>query len=80
MHLCRINLRLIIILTMTTGEKIMGMGFKNYYSNLSEKMKTELRDRILAESGMSYPSFYKKLKDDSYTILERRLIISILDE
>ena len=46
------------------------MSFIDYYE-LSEKLKAALRDEIMKALDISQKSFYNKLKDDSWSALER---------
>lgn len=54
------------------------MVFRDYYGALTEKEKEEVRTQILAKSGMSYTTFYYKLRNDAFKPLERVLIENIL--
>lgn len=54
------------------------MVFKDYYGALNEKEKEEIRSLILARSGMSYTTFYYKLRHDAFKPLEIELINNIL--
>ena len=46
---------------MELGQNLSKMVFKDYYDNLADSTKETVRNRILEESGMSYPTFYYKL-------------------
>lgn len=62
-------------------EQILGkMVFKDYYDSLSDADKETVRNRILSESGMSYTTFYYKLRNDSFKPLETRLIGKIISD
>lgn len=62
-------------------EQILGkMVFKDYYDSLSDADKETVRNRILSESGMSYTTFYYKLRNDSFKPLETRLICKIISD
>ena len=65
---------------MTKEEKKSEMVFKDYYQSLDEESKIALRDRILSETGMSYPSFYYKLANDTFKPLERKLINELISK
>lgn len=56
------------------------MVFKDYYTSLSDAEKETLRNFILSESGMSYTTFYYKLRNNSFKPLEDRLIQRILEK
>jgi len=55
------------------------LTFKDYYQSLEDLQKTKLRDEILKECGISYPSFYSKLNKKNYTNLEKKEIERICD-
>lgn len=59
------------------GEKIDMLSFKEFYRLLKESEKTRLRDDIIRNCGISYPSFYSKLNKGNYTTLEKREIESL---
>lgn len=62
-------------------EQILGkMVFKDYYDSLSDADKETVRNQILSESGMSYTTFYYKLRNDSFKPLEVRLIRKIIND
>lgn len=56
------------------------MVFKDYYDTLSDADKETVRSLILSESGMSYTTFYYKLRNDSFKPLEMRLIDKIISK
>lgn len=61
-------------------EKNLGkMVFKDYYDSLSDADKETVRNLILSESGMSYPTFYYKLRNGTFKPLELRLINKIIN-
>lgn len=55
------------------------MVFRNHYDRLTDIQKEELRKRVIEESGMSYPAFYYKLRNNSFKPLEMRLINEIIN-
>lgn len=59
-------------------QNLTEMVFKNHYDNLSTKSKEEVRNIILTESGMSYTTFYHKLRYNTFKPLELKLIEKIL--
>lgn len=61
-------------------QKLTKMVFKDHYDNLADSDKETVRNRILSESGMSYPTFYYKLKHNTFKPLELRLINNIIEE
>lgn len=54
------------------------MVFKDYYGALNEKEKEDIRSLILSRSGMSYTTFYYKLRHDAFKPLELELIDNII--
>ena len=65
---------------MEKEQKMSKMVFKDYYSSLCNVEKEILRNAIMAESGMSYPTFYYKLRNDSSKPLELKFIDNIIKE
>lgn len=65
---------------MEKGQNITKMVFKDHYDNLADSDKETVRNRILSESGMSYPTFYYKLKHNTFKPLELKLINNIIEE
>lgn len=59
---------------MKKGEKIGKMVFKDHYNSLSETDKTTFRDELLKVSGMSYVTFYHKLRNMTFKPLEQAFI------
>lgn len=59
---------------MELGQNLSKMVFKDYYDNLADSTKETVRNRILEESGMSYPTFYYKLRNNTFKPLELKLI------
>lgn len=55
-------------------EKKKTLTFKEFYQSLKETDKTVLRDDIIRECGISYPTFYSKLNKGNYTNLEKKEI------
>ena len=56
------------------------MGIFNYYTRLERKEKTNFIAIVLERTGISYPSFMRKVKEDSWTKLEREAIEQIIEE
>lgn len=65
---------------MEKEKKLGKMVFKDYYDSLSDADKEAIRNCILSESGMSYPTFYYKLRNGTFKPLELRLITKIMNE
>jgi hypothetical protein len=53
------------------------MTLKTYYENLPKRSIPEFRDRVMAECGLTYTRFYRKLRRDSFSPLEKEKIASI---
>lgn len=79
-YVCSINIALKIVLIMEKEQKIAKMVFKDYYDSLPDDSKETMRNRILAESGMSYTTFYYKLRHNTFKLLEERLIDRIIED
>lgn len=61
------------------GKQDLEKNFKEYYNSLLDDEKEELRNKILSESGMSYTTFYYKLRTDSFKPLEIALIKRLIN-
>lgn len=61
-------------------QNLSKMVFKDYYGNLSDDTKEYIRNRILEESGMAYPTFYDKLRNNTFKPLELKLIEKVIEE
>lgn len=59
---------------MKKEQKLEKNEFRDYYSGLPDDKKEELRNTIMQESGMSYTTFYYKLRNNSFKPLELKLI------
>ena len=78
LHLCGINIILIIRTNITLMEKSSKMVFRNHYDKLTDTQKDIVRRRVLEESGMAYATFYYKLRTDTFKPLEIKLITEII--
>ena len=78
LHLCSINITLIIKTNITLMEKSAKMVFRDHYNKLTDGQKDIIRKRVLEESGMAYATFYYKLRTDSFKPLEMKLITDII--
>lgn len=58
-------------------ETITNLTFKDFYNSLPDEEKKEVRNQFLGKSGISYPGFYKKMKDGSFSPLEMEVLASI---
>lgn len=52
--------------------------FKEYYKSLKREHQQQIRDNFLLESGISFPTFYRKLRLGRFTKLEQRLLQKII--
>lgn len=53
----------------------------DYYKSLSKyRAKQDFRGKVMNRCDISYPSFQKKVRDDSWTKLEREAIIKLITE
>jgi len=57
--------------------KIEKKTFEEHYKILSEKEKTEIRDRFLEMTGLSYPSWYGKIRNMNFSKLEMKALLEI---
>lgn len=48
--------------------------FKNKFHELTNTEKEEIRDRIIKEMPCKYSTFYHKLKENSWTLIEMKQI------
>ena len=51
-------------------KKVIKNWFKEYYQNLSEEERVNVRDKFLEQSGIVYSSWYGKLQRNGFTRLE----------
>ena len=58
-------------------EEMTKKTFKDYYATLEEKKKIDIRDRFLEMTGLSYPSWYGKIRNMSFSKLEVRALSEI---
>lgn len=63
---------------MEKEQNLSKMVFKDYYDTLSDTDKENLRNLIITESGISYTTFYYKLRNNSFKPLEEKLINRII--
>lgn len=64
---------------MEKEQKLKKNEFRDYYSGLTDSEKENVRNIILNESGMSYTTFYYKLRNNSFKPLELKLIEKIVE-
>lgn len=51
-------------------KKAIKNRFKEYYQNLSEEERVNVRDKFLEQSGIVYSSWYGKLQRNGFSRLE----------
>ena len=51
-------------------KKVIKNWFKEYYQNLSEEERVNVRDKFLEQSGIVYSSWYGKLQRNGFSRLE----------
>lgn len=57
------------------------MSIIDYYKSLIQyRAKQNFRNKVMDRCDISYPSFQKKVRDDSWTKLEREAILVIIEE
>lgn len=57
------------------------MSIIYYYKSLTKyRAKQDFRSKVMERCDISYPSFQKKVRDDSWTKLEREAIIKLIEE
>ena len=56
------------------------MGIFDYYSSLKRQDKSNFIAIVLERTGISYPSFMRKIREDAWTKLEREAIELIIEE
>lgn len=58
----------------------MFLVFSDYYSKLSEEKKKELRELVIEETGISLPTFYYKIRNNSWRKSEISIISNIINQ
>lgn len=51
----------------------------DYYKSLDKKEKSIFREEVLTETQMSYPSFFYKIRNNSFKPAEKMMITAIID-
>lgn len=59
---------------MPNQNKLEEMTFGSYYQSLDKEHKTSLKNNIMENFGISYPTFYSKLSRGNYSPLEKKEI------
>lgn len=69
-YICSTKIRLKTIQAMQTTEILQKIIFKDYFFALpDDNARVEIRNKIVPRY-VSYPSFYRKINDNSFTELE----------
>lgn len=61
-------------------EKNKNLVFKNQYKTLSDQDKEIIRSRWVECSGKSVPSFYQKLRDETFMPLEVSFLLNEIND
>lgn len=61
-------------------EKSKNLVFKNQYQALSDVDKETIRNRWVECTGMSVPSFYTKMRNETFMPLEIEFLMKELDK
>ena len=56
------------------------MAIIDYYKTLSEEQRAKFREEVMKETGISYPTFYYKIKNNSFNLSETKVIKSLINE
>lgn len=60
-------------------KKKLKMVYKDHYNLLSDDAKSELRDVFLSQTGLSLPSFYYKMRANSFKKMEETLLVDLFN-
>ena len=63
---------------MTNERKVSELGYEDQYNSLSREDKVRVRDEFMRITGLSYPSFYNKMKN-GFRPIEEKVFIEILN-
>lgn len=61
------------------NKKKNAMVISDYYNSLGKKAKGDMLKEIMNRCGISYSTVTKKIKNDSWTLLEREAIRNIFN-
>lgn len=67
---CSLKLGLKIRLNKTKMDNLEKINFKDYFSDLSDDEKLEIRNLFILKYKMAYSTFYSKLNNNSWSELE----------
>lgn len=59
------------------NKKKSTMVISDYYNSLGKKAKGDMLKQIMNRCGISYSTVTKKIKNDSWTMLEREVILNM---
>jgi hypothetical protein len=65
---------------MEKGQNLSKMVFKDQYDALGEQEKKEFKKAFLEKSGISYPSFYVKLRNNTFKPLEEKCFNELMTQ
>ena len=60
------------------GKKLK-MVYKDHYNLLSNDARSELRNAFLSQTGLSLPSFYYKMRANSFKKMEETLLVDLFN-
>ena len=55
------------------------MAIIDYWKTLDEEQRSEFREEVMKETGISYPTFYYKIRNNSFNMSETKVIKSIIN-
>lgn len=56
------------------------MAIIDYWNTLGEEQRAVFREEVMKETGISYPTFYRKIRLNSFNLSETKVIKSIINE
>ena len=59
--------------------KKLKMVYKDHYNLLSNDARSELRNAFLSQTGLSLPSFYYKMRANSFKKMEETLLVDLFN-
>lgn len=80
MYVCTIKLIIKSIANNIIILKVTEMVISNYYLSLSGKVKSKFIQDVIELCDISYPSFFYKMRNDSWTKLEREAIEKFIQQ
>lgn len=55
------------------------MAIIDYWKTLDEVQRSVFREEVMKETGISYPTFYYKIRNNSFNMSETKVIKSIIN-